>query len=81
MPPADQPLDAPVDRRAPDDERRRDAVVAAALTVIRRAFVEGRHVTRSGLAQEASVTLGAAPEEALRLVDAEAARLGVSSLL
>jgi hypothetical protein len=58
----------------------RDAVAAAALVLIRRAFVEDAPVTRSGLAEEASVTLGASPEQALNAVDAEAQRLGVSSL-
>lgn len=60
---------------------RRDAVVAAALAVIRRALIEGRTVTRDGLAEEASVALGEPPEEALRAIDAEAERVGVSSLL
>jgi hypothetical protein len=62
------------------DDARRDAVAAAALVVIRRAFIEGVPVTRSRLAEEASVTLGASPVEALKEVDAEAQRLGVSSL-
>jgi hypothetical protein len=61
-------------------DARRDAVTAAALVLIRRAFTEGVPVTRSRLADEASVTLGASPEEALQAVDAEAQRLGVSSL-
>jgi hypothetical protein len=64
-----------------ESEVRRDAVVAAALTTIRRALVEGQPVTRSQLAQEASVALGAPPGDALKEVDAEAQRLGVSSLL
>lgn len=61
-------------------DARRDAVAAAALVVIRRAFIEGVPVTRARLAVEASVTLGAPPDEALKEVDAEAQRLGVSSL-
>lgn len=63
------------------ESTRRDAVVAAALAVIRRALIEGRTVTRDGLAEEASVALGEPPEEALRAIDAEAERVGVSSLL
>jgi DNA-binding transcriptional regulator YbjK len=65
----------------PPSEARRDAVVAAALATIRRAIVEGQPVTRSQLAQEASVALGESPGDALKEVDAEAQRLGVSSLL
>jgi hypothetical protein len=57
-----------------------DAVATAALVVIRRALVEGVPVTRAGLAQEASVALGAPPETALAEVDAVAQRLGVSGL-
>jgi len=58
----------------------RDAVTAAALAVIRRALIEGTPVTRAGLAHEASIMLGASPEEALADVDEVAERLGVSSL-
>lgn len=65
----------------PRPEARRDAVVAAALATIRRAIVEGQPVTRSQLAHEASVALGESPGDALKAVDAEAQRLGVSSLL
>jgi hypothetical protein len=65
----------------PPSAARRDAVVAAALTTIRRAIVEGQPVTRSQLAHEASVALGESPADALREVDEEAQRLGVSSLL
>lgn len=57
-----------------------DAVTTAALSVVRRALVEGVPVTREGLAQEASFALGGATEDALRQVDAVAQRLGVSSL-
>jgi hypothetical protein len=66
---------------ASGDENRRDAVVAAALAVIRRALIEGRTVTREGLAEEASVALGQPPHDALMVIDAEAQRVGVSSLL
>jgi hypothetical protein len=58
----------------------RDAVAAAALTVVRRAFVEGVPVSREGLAREASVTLGRSPAEAMDQLDSVAQRLGVSSL-
>jgi len=57
-----------------------DAVTTAALSVVRRALVEGVPVTREGLAQEASFALGGSTEDALRHVDAVAQRLGVSSL-
>ena len=57
------------------------AFFVAALATIRRALVEGQPVTRSHLAHEASVALGEPPGEALKEVDAEAQRLGVSSLL
>ncbi len=59
---------------------RRDAVAAAALTVVRRALVEGVPLTREGMEREASVNLGAPPKDAMRELDAEAQRLGVSSL-
>jgi hypothetical protein len=65
----------------PPSEARRDAVVLAALATIRRAIVEGQPVTRSHLAHEASVALGVQPGDALKEVDEEAQRLGVSSLL
>jgi hypothetical protein len=59
---------------------RGDAVTTAALTVLRRALVEGVPVTRDGLAREASFALGGSTEDALRHVDDVAQRLGVSSL-
>ena len=59
---------------------RHDAITAAALTVIRRALIEGVHVTRARLAEEAAVTLGVSPQAALAEVDAVAQRVGVSSL-
>ena len=61
-------------------DARGDAVTTAALSVVRRALVEGVPVTREGLAQEASFALGGSSEEALREVDDVAQRLGVSSL-
>lgn len=61
-------------------ETRRDAVATAALIVIRRALVERQPVTRTALVDEASITLGAPPEDALRELDAVAQVLGVSSL-
>jgi hypothetical protein len=68
------------DPAAPMTPESRDAVATAALGVIRRALVEGVPVTREGLADEASVALGTSAADALREVDAVAARLGVSSL-
>jgi hypothetical protein len=61
-------------------DARDDAVMAAALGVIRRALVEGVPVTRDALAEEAAVTLGASPQTALAEIDEVAQRLGVSSL-
>lgn len=61
-------------------DARADAVTTAALSVVRRALVEGVPVTREGLAQEASFALGGSGEDALRHVDDVAQRLGVSSL-
>ena len=63
---------------APDS--RRDAVAAAALTIVRRALVEGVPVTRDVLQREACIALGESPETAMRELDAVAQRLGVSSL-
>ena len=59
---------------------RQDAVTATALTVVRRALIEGVPVTREVLAREASVNLGASPSDAMQQVDMVAQRLGVSSL-
>ena len=61
-------------------DARHNAVTTAALSVVRRALVEGVPVTREGLAQEASFALGGSTEDALRHVDDVAQRLGVSSL-
>jgi hypothetical protein len=61
-------------------EARRDAVAAAALAVIRRAVVERVPITRSTLADEVAFALGGPREHALEHLDAEAQRLGVSSL-
>jgi hypothetical protein len=58
----------------------RDAVAAAALTIIRRALVEGVPVTRELVAAEACVSLDVPPRDAMRALDDEAQRLGVSSL-
>jgi hypothetical protein len=58
----------------------RDGVAAAALTVVRRAFVEGVPVTRELFAHEVSVALETPAPEAMGRVDAVAQRLGVSSL-
>jgi hypothetical protein len=58
----------------------RDAVAAAALTVLRRAFVEGARVTRDVLRREVAFHLGAPCAEATRELDAVAQRLGVAAL-
>jgi hypothetical protein len=58
----------------------RDAVTATALTVIRRALIEGVPVTREVVEREASVNLDASPTDAMEQVDMVAQRLGVSSL-
>jgi len=59
---------------------RHDAVTATALTVVRRALIEGVPVTREVVEREASVNLGASPREAMQQLDLVAQRLGVSSL-
>jgi hypothetical protein len=61
-------------------ETRDDAIATAALIVIRRALVEGVPVSRTGLAEAASIALGTPPEDAVRELDAVAQRLGVSGL-
>jgi hypothetical protein len=61
-------------------QTRDDAVTATALTVLRRAMVEGQPVTREALEREACVNLDASPEDAMRELDIVAQRLGVSSL-
>jgi hypothetical protein len=65
---------------APTPDARRDAVAATALTVVRRALVEGVPVTREVIAREACVNLGAPPDDAMREIDDVAQDLGVSSL-
>jgi hypothetical protein len=65
---------------ASTSDTRRDAVAATALTVVRRALVEGVPVTREGLEREACVVLEAGTSDAMRELDAVAQRLGVSSL-
>jgi len=67
--------------KEPSFAARRDAVAVAALATIRRAIVEGQPVTRSHLAHEVSVALEMELGDALKELDAEAQRLGVSSLL
>jgi hypothetical protein len=61
-------------------DTQRDAVAAAALTVIRRVLVEGARLTREALEREASVHLAAPRADAMRTLDAVAQRLGVSAL-
>jgi len=61
-------------------QTRHDAVTATALTVLRRAMVEGVPVTREVLEREACVHLDASPKDAMEELDAVAQRLGVSSL-
>jgi hypothetical protein len=64
----------------PTFDNRRDAVAAAALTLIRRALVEGIRVTRQAVEREASFHLAAPRAEAMRELDAVAQRLGVAAL-
>jgi hypothetical protein len=61
-------------------DKRRDAVAATALSVVRRALVEGVPVTREVVEREASVNLVASRDDAMRELDTVAQRLGVSSL-
>lgn len=56
-------------------------VAAIALIVLRRALVEGAAVTCEAITHEAAVTFGTGPSEAASRLDAEAQRLGVSSLV
>jgi LmbE family N-acetylglucosaminyl deacetylase len=58
----------------------RDAVAAAALTLIRRTLVEGARLTREALEREASIHLAAPPRQAMLTLDTVAQRLGVSAL-
>jgi hypothetical protein len=61
-------------------DTQRDAVAAAALTLIRRVIVEGARLTREAVEREASVHLAAPRADAMRTLDAVAQRLGVSAL-
>jgi hypothetical protein len=58
----------------------RDAVAAAALTLIRRVLVEGARLTREALEREASIHLAAPPREAMLTLDTVAQRLGIAAL-
>jgi len=58
----------------------RDAVAAAALTLIRRALVEGTRLTREALEREASFHLAAPRAQAMLTLDTVAQRLGVAAL-
>jgi hypothetical protein len=58
----------------------RDAVAAAALTVIRRVLVEGAPLTREALEREASIHLAVPRRKAMLTLDTVAQRLGVSAL-
>jgi hypothetical protein len=58
----------------------RDAVAAAALTLIRRVLVEGARLTCEALEREASAHLAAPRADAMRTLDVVAQRLGVSAL-
>jgi hypothetical protein len=60
---------------------RSQMATAAVFGVLRRAIVEGRPVTREGLAEEAAFTLGMSAPAALHEVDVVAQRLGVASLV
>ena len=64
----------------PASSARNDAVTATALTVVRRALIEGVPVTREVVEREASVNLDASPTDAMQQLDMVAQRLGVSSL-
>lgn len=77
----DQPPDAPEGFVLDDDARERGAMAtAAAFGVVRRAIVEGRPVTRQGLADEAAFALGMTAPDAMHELDVVAQRLGVASL-
>ena len=65
----------------PAFDNHRDAVAAAALTVIRRDLIEGARVTRQALGREASFHLALPTRDAMRELDAVAQRLGVSALV
>lgn len=66
------------DRATTDTHR--DAVAAAALTLIRRTLKDGARLTREALEREASVHLAAPRTEAMLTLDAVAQRLGVAAL-
>ena len=61
-------------------DTRRDAVAAAALTLIRRALVEGARVTHEALEREMRIHLALPRIEARRELEAVAQRLGVAAL-
>jgi hypothetical protein len=70
-------------RRPSSPRELEDAQHAAtvALTVLRRALVEGAPVTREAITHEAAIVFATDPDEAAWRLDAQAEGLGVSSLL
>jgi hypothetical protein len=58
-----------------------EQTAATALGVLRRALVEGASVTRETVTHEAAVVFQTDPAEAVSRLDAQAQRLGVSSLM
>ena len=82
-PDADRDAVDRVDGRVSEDaaRERSEKATAAAFGVVRRAIVEGVPVTRRGLAEEATYTLGMPAADALRELDVVAQRLGIASLV
>jgi hypothetical protein len=58
-----------------------EQAATAALSVLRRALVEGAPVTRETVTHEAAVMFQTHPAEAVSRLDVQAQRLGVSSLM
>jgi hypothetical protein len=73
----------PRERRRSHPRELEEAQHAAtvALTVLRRALVEGAPVTREAITHEAAIVFATDPGDAASRLDAQAEGLGVSSLL
>ena len=68
-------------RRPPREIDDVQQVATVALTVLRRALVEGAPVTREAITHEAAIVFATDPQEAASRLDSQAEGLGVSSLI
>jgi hypothetical protein len=81
MRPAGERRPARARRRRAHEQEDLPGAATVALTVLRRALIEGAPVTREAIAHEAAIVFAAEPEEAASRLDSQAQDLGVSALM